>query len=128
MIHIKVMNQSGEVLREAIHPMEAMVCVDRIWEKGDTVLFLAPAGSHLQIAVDASMLQGEVYLPNGIMHWTVPFGEHRLAYMPGLFDGKRQYPAMWPGIHWICGGIRTSSLTVRPMWKRETNRFSPPAM
>ena len=89
MIHIRVMNQAREVLCEAVHPMEAMVCVDRIWQKGDTVLFLAPIGSHLQIAVDASMLQGEVYLPNGIMHWQVPFGEHRLAYMPGLFDGKR---------------------------------------
>ena len=89
MIHIRVMNQAGEVLSEAVHPMEAMVCVDRIWQQGDTVLFLAPIGSHLQIAVDASMLQGEVYLPNGIMHWQVPFGERRLAYMPGLFEGKR---------------------------------------
>ena len=89
MIHIRVINQAGEILREAAHPEEAMACVDRIWEKGDVILFLAPAGAHLQIAVDASMLQGEVYLPNGIMQWPVPFGEHRLAYMPGLFEGKR---------------------------------------
>ncbi|MBR0406585.1 MAG: carbohydrate-binding protein [Clostridia bacterium] len=89
MVQIKVVNQTGSVLREAVHPQEALACVDRDWEQGDAILFLAPAGSHLEITVDASMLRGEVYLPNGIMHWPVPLGEHRLAYTPGLFEGKR---------------------------------------
>ena len=35
------------------------------------------------------MLQGEVYLPGGVMTWPVPHGEHRLAYTPGLFEGTR---------------------------------------
>ena len=89
MIHIRIVNRMGEILCEAIHPMEAMACVDRTWEKGDSIIVLAPAGSHVEVGMDASMLWGEVYLPSGMMNWRIPFDEYRLAYMPGLFEGKR---------------------------------------
>ena len=89
MIHIKVVNQANEVVCETAHSTEAMACLDRSWEKNDVIIFQAPAGSHLEVGVDASMLKGEVYLPNGIMHWRVPSGELCLAYQPGLFEGKR---------------------------------------
>ena len=35
------------------------------------------------------MLPGEVYLPEGRMTWRVPAGEHRLAYYPFAFQGRR---------------------------------------
>ena len=89
MLEIRIQNQAGETLGEASHSREAMICTDRLWEEGDSIVLQAPAGSHLMIGVDASMLRGEVYLPEGRMTWRVPFGEHRLAYMPGLFDGTR---------------------------------------
>ena len=66
-----------------------MLCLDRTWEDGDIIVIRTPKAAHAEVSVDASMLRGEVYLPEGEMHWTVPAGEHRLAYMPGLFGGKR---------------------------------------
>ncbi len=65
-----------------------MLCLDRTWEAGDFIRIQAPPGAHLTICLDAA-LQGEVFLPEGIMHWRVPTEEHRLAYRPGLFDGAR---------------------------------------
>ena len=89
MIRIRITSGAGDVLCEAAHPTEAMACADRVWEAGDCIGITAPEGAHIQVNIDASMLQGEVYLPEGVMHWPVPCGEHRLAYMPGLFEGKR---------------------------------------
>ncbi len=44
---------------------------------------------HLWVQMDASILPGEVYLPDGRMTWRVPAGEHRLAYCSGAFRGSR---------------------------------------
>ena len=89
MVQIRIVDRDNVILGETEHPSEAGLCLDHVWQEGDCILFFAPACSHLHITVDASMLQGEVYLPTGEMTWRVPFGEHRLAYAPGLFDGKR---------------------------------------
>lgn len=89
MIHISVKNQAGQVLFETAHQEEALLCFNRTWEEGDAIVITAPAGAHAAVAIDASMLQGEVYLPSGEMVWRVPFGELRLSYQPGLFEGSR---------------------------------------
>ena len=89
MVQIRVLDSENNILCETAHPQEAAACLDRVWKEGDRVVLLAPAGAHLQVWIDASMLRGEVYLPEGKMTWAVPCGEHRTAYAPGLFDGVR---------------------------------------
>ena len=89
MLHIRIISRSGQLLKEASHPHEAMLCVDRTWEQGDIIYVRAPVGSHIHVSIDASMLQGEVYLAHGEMLWRIPFDDDRLAYAPGLFDGSR---------------------------------------
>jgi len=89
MVQLRITDAAGTVLREASHPREALTCLDRVWEPGDRIRIQAPAGAHLEVRMDASMLAGEVFLPEGVMTWPVPFGEHRLAYTPGLFEGTR---------------------------------------
>ncbi len=89
MIRICLMDRGGTPLFEAVHSQEALLCFDRVWEEGDTLVFQTSPGAHLRVGIDASMLQGEVFLPEGSMHWRVPFGEHRLAYPAGLYDAKR---------------------------------------
>ncbi len=89
MLCISIMNREGRILGEETGHREAMLCVDHVWEQGDVVSVRAPACSHISLGIDASMLQGEVFLPGGELRWRVPFGEERLAYTPGLFDGLR---------------------------------------
>ena len=89
MIQISVLDRQNTVLSETVHPEEACLCLDRVWQEGDRIVLKAPEGSHVDVSIDASMLRGEVYLPEGKMIWKVPFGEHRTAYTPGLFEGCR---------------------------------------
>ncbi len=89
MLCIQVISSTGRVVTETSHPQEAQLCFDRLWEPGDEIRFRAPCRSHLQVSIDASMLQGEVYLPSGEMHWRLPSGEDQSAYAPGLFHGTR---------------------------------------
>ena len=89
MIQIRILDNENNIICETAHPQDAGICADRVWKEGDQVVLLAPAESHLQVCIDASMLCGEVYLPEGKMTWNIPFGEHRAAYMPGMFDGTR---------------------------------------
>lgn len=89
MMKILILNKNGHSLAKAAHPQEPMLCFDHEWEAGDRIVVQARPGAHVMFIVDASMLCGEVFLPSGEMNWPVPFGEHRLAYRPGLFDGSR---------------------------------------
>ena len=88
MIHIEVKNAAGEVLARAEHDTEALLRVDRTYEDGDRVEIVSD-DKHLMVQMDATLLPGEVYLPNGRMTWRVPAGEHRLAYCPVAFQGGR---------------------------------------
>ena len=87
MISILVRSAGGEVLAWAEHPEEAWLSVDRVYQPGDTVVISGQR--HLRVRLDQALPDGEVFLPNGTMTWTVPSGEHRLAYAPGLFDAPR---------------------------------------
>ena len=89
MITVTLKNQDGKTLWESASSQEVNACIDHAWEEGDTLTVRARPGDHLFVSIDASMLRGEVFLPDGVMTWPVPFGERRLAYQPGLFDGKR---------------------------------------
>ncbi len=89
MLQISVVNREGRILGGEAHAGEVMLCLDRVWEQGDEILVRAPGKALISMGMDASMLQGTVYLPGGEMRWRVPFGEERLAYTPGLFDGRR---------------------------------------
>lgn len=89
MIQISVLDGQNTMIAETVHDMEAMLCVDREWTDGDVIKISAKPGSHLTVRMDAALGEGEVYLPDGTLTWPIPQGEHRLAYAPGAFEGKR---------------------------------------
>lgn len=88
MIEIFVKTEEGEILAQTSHSIEAFLCVDRVYRPGDYVEMISDH-QHIWARLDAALLPGEVYLPNGRMTWVVPAGEHRLAYMPGAFEQRR---------------------------------------
>jgi len=88
MITIRVYTGKGELLAQAAHASEALLRVDRTYEPGDRIEILSDV-KHLIVQMDATILPGEVYLPEGKMTWTIPAGEHRLAYCPVAFGGGR---------------------------------------
>ena len=88
MITITAYTAAGEVLASAAHPREALLRIDRVYEDGDYIQIDSDL-QHLIVQMDATILPGEVYLPEGRMTWRVPTGEHRLAYCPVAFQGAR---------------------------------------
>lgn len=88
-MEIIVRSKDGTVLAEAAHPTEVMLWLDHRWEAGDTVVISAPPYSHLWLRMNAGIPEGEVYCPDGLLTWTVPAGEHRLAYCPWVFEAPR---------------------------------------
>lgn len=88
MITVTAKDAGGRVLASTSHPEEALLRVDRIYEDGDRIEIVSDE-KHLWVQMDATILPGEVWLPNGRMTWVVPAGEHRLAYCPVAFQGGR---------------------------------------
>ena len=88
MITICVRDADGIVLARSAHESEALLRVDRVYQPGDTIVIESDR-KHLKVQMDATILPGEVYLPEGKMTWVVPQGEHRLAYCPVAFQGGR---------------------------------------
>lgn len=88
MIILRAYTGDGVLLAEAAHDTEALLRVDREYRSGDRIEITSD-GKHLMVQMDATILPGEVYLPEGRMTWTVPSGEHRLAYCPVAFGGGR---------------------------------------
>ncbi len=87
MITIAVHSADGTLRASAEHPEEVWLFLDRAYQPGD---FIRISGAkHLKVQMDQSLAEGEVYLPEGRMTWTVPVGEHRLAYAPGTFEAPR---------------------------------------
>ena len=84
MIRIEMISADGQLLASAEHNTEALLCVNREYRTGDTIVI--SGGKHLHVQMDQALPAGEVYLPDEIMTWTVPAGEHRLAYAPGTFE------------------------------------------
>ena len=89
MIQIRVLNAQNDLLAQTKHDDTAFLCIDRCWEAGDRIEILTTPRASLMVRMDVSLPEGEVYLPEGKMTWSVPMGEHRLAYAPGTFDGLR---------------------------------------
>ena len=87
MITIQVLSVGGSLLASAEHPEEAWLSVDRAYQPGDVIRI--SGAKHLTIQLDQSLPAGEVFLPGSTMTWTVPAGEHRLAYAPAMFDAPR---------------------------------------
>ena len=87
MIAVIVQDAAGTVLASASGPEEVLLSVDRVYQPGDRILVSGAA--HLRVQMDQALPSGEVYLPEEKMTWTVPCGEHRLAYAPGLFEAPR---------------------------------------
>lgn len=88
MITIELRNAAGKLLASASHPHETLLCFDRVYESGDMIVICSDA-HHLRVQMDAALLPGEVFLPQGRMTWPIPQGEHRLAYSPAAFTGTR---------------------------------------
>ena len=78
MIEIIVKDAQGGVLARAAHESEALLSVDRDYQPGDRIEIIS-GEKHLWVQMDATILPGEVYLPEGHMSWVIPMGEHRLA-------------------------------------------------
>ena len=89
MIQILILDRDNTLIAEASHPETAMVCADREWQEGDHIEITTAPGSHLMVQMDTALAEGEVYLPEGKMSWSIPQGEHRLAYAPKAFEGGR---------------------------------------
>ena len=89
MIQVSALDRQNNVIAEAAHEETAMLCVDREWMDGDHIRIRTGLDSHLMVRMDATLGEGEIYLPDGKMNWPIPQGEHRLAYAPGAFEGKR---------------------------------------
>ena len=87
MIRVELRDRDGRVLAAAEHEKEALLCVDRVYEAGDTVVITGPR--HMTVQMDQALPAGEIYAPQGKMPWPVPAGEHRLAYAPGTFEAPR---------------------------------------
>ena len=87
MIRIDMLNAAGEIIASAEHEEETLLCVDRVYRPGDAIRI--SGARSLWVQMDQSILPGEVYLPQEHMTWTVPAGEHRLAYAPGIFESPR---------------------------------------
>ena len=87
MISILVQSANGTVLASAEHPEEVLLSMDRVYQPGDVVRI--SGAKHLRVQMDQALPSGEVFLPEELMTWTVPCGEHRLAYAPGLFEAPR---------------------------------------
>ena len=92
MISIIVQSSDSSVLASASHPEEVFLSVDRVYQPGDRILISGAA--HLRVQMDQALPAGEVFLPREEMTWTVPCGEHRLAYAPGLFEAPRHIIAV----------------------------------
>ena len=84
---IRVLDRTHCVLAESEHEDECMLCVRRVYEEGDRVE--VEGSAHMFVQMDQGIPAGEVFAPTGTMTWTVPFGEHRLAYAPGIFEADR---------------------------------------
>ena len=89
MIQIHVWDRDDRLIAETAHGENALLCVNREWEEGDRIEISSGSGSHLMVRMDVTLSEGEVYLPEGKMRWHIPWGEHRLAYAPGAFEGRR---------------------------------------
>ena len=89
MIRIVVLDAQNRVVMEALHTDTVLLCVDRAWQEGDRIEILTDPDSHVMVQMDVALPEGEVYLSGGKMTWPIPWGEHRLAYAPGAFDGLR---------------------------------------
>lgn len=88
MITIIAKDAQGTILRQASHGEEALLRLDRVYEAGDVIEIVSDE-KHLWAQMEATILPGEVYLPEGRMTWRVPAGEHREAYYPFAFQGGR---------------------------------------
>ena len=87
MIAIELRNSENKALASATHAEEALLCVDRAYQPGDVLRITG--GAHLWVQMDQQLPAGEIYAPDGCVTWTVPAGEHRLAYAPGAFEAGR---------------------------------------
>ncbi len=89
MLSVCLEDASGRSIERAEHETEAMLCFDRSWCEGDRVVIRSGDRKHVTLRIDGCVAESWLYLPRGEAHWTVPWGEHRLAYAPGVFDVKR---------------------------------------
>ena len=88
MIQIIFRDGEGQPLACVSHTTEALLYIGRVYQPGDAVEIISDS-KHLWVQMDAALLPGEVYLPDGRMTWPIPQGEHRLAYSPVAFTGER---------------------------------------
>lgn len=89
MIRIIAENGDGMPIASAEGANEALLCLDRVYVPGDRIVIAAEGEKHLRVKMDTVIPEGEVFLPEGKMIWTVPTGEHRLGYCPHAFEAER---------------------------------------
>lgn len=89
MVRLELRDAAGQLLAQAEHAREVLLCTYRVYEEGDVITVSCDDAAHLWVQMDETIPAGEVYIPKGSMNWRVPFGEHRRAYSPAAFVGAR---------------------------------------
>ena len=81
MITISAYSCEGTLLAKAQHGSEALLRVDRAYQPGDRIEIVSDE-KHLIVQMDATILPGEVYLPEGKTPSAVAgiFENNMLAY------------------------------------------------
>lgn len=88
MISVFVKQRDGVIIAESHDEDEVFLSFNHIYDEGDYIEIVAKEHKHLIVKLDNSLIESEVYLPESRMIWTVPYGEHRLAYAPYAFEGN----------------------------------------
>ena len=86
-MEIRLMDGAGQPALAVKGEEDAQLLLDRPWREDDSVVIQARPGTLVEVCLDG--LRGEVFLPRGEMTWRLPWGDERLAYRPGLFEGNR---------------------------------------
>ena len=79
-----VKDRNGTVLASAAHESEIELYLEHVYMPGDVIT--VTGAKHFFARMDRMLEWGEIFASEGIMNWTVPSGEHRLAYAPGMFE------------------------------------------
>lgn len=88
MISVLVKDFNGKIVAEAFDDEEVLLSFSHEYSEGDFIEISSDESRFLIVQTDNSLIPSEVYIPEGKMIWTIPAGEHRLAYAPYAFEGK----------------------------------------
>lgn len=88
MIKIALYNKEAHLLFMEEQESYIHVCVHHIYEDGDYIVIIVPAGNFLTIRLDEAVDPAMVYAREDNFVYRIPFGNEKEAYSPGAFIGE----------------------------------------